>query len=255
MVNRSQMGPSEQDSTSLPGRREFDTTHWSVVLTAADADSPRAAEALAQLCRAYWYPLYAFVRRDGHDAEAARDLTQEFFARLLEKDYLQRAAPDKGRFRSFLLVALKRFLVNEWHKEQTLKRGGDQTFIALDAATAEERYALEPSDDITPDRIYEQRWAHALLDQVLACLRHETVANGKEAQFDLLQPFLFGETGSMPQAQIGARLGLSQSAVKSAVHRLRERYRELLRREVSRMLANSAEVEDELRHLLEVLRT
>lgn len=249
------MAPSEQEPGSSRPAWGFYTTHWSVVLAATDADSPQAAEALGQLCQDYWYPLYAFVRRNGHDAELARDLTQEFFARLLEKDYLQSAAPEKGRFRSFLLLALKRFLVNEWHKEQTLKRGGGRTPLALDDATAEERYALEPVDDATPDKIYDQRWAHALLDGVMAGLQREAVASGKREQFELLQPFLFGEAGSMSQAGIGTALGLSQSAVKSAVHRLRERYRELLRREVSRTLANPADVEDELRHLLDVLRT
>ncbi|MCI0738612.1 MAG: sigma-70 family RNA polymerase sigma factor [Gemmataceae bacterium] len=248
------MAPLDSEMGSFSGRQEFDTTHWSVVLAAGEAGSPRATEALSHLCQTYWYPLYAFVRRNGHDVEAARDLTQEFFARLLERDYLRNAAPHKGRFRTFLLVALKRFLVNEWHRGCTLKRGREQIFVPLDAATAEERYALEPADETTPETIYEQRWAHALLDGVMGCLQQEAAANGKAEQFELLQPFLSGETGPLSQAEIGARLGLSQSAVKSAVHRLRERYRELLRREISRTLANTADVEDELRHLLEVLR-
>src|SRR5262245_53136788 len=246
-------------SAEWPGqayaRPEFNTTQWSVVLAAADTDAAQAAEALAQLCRKYWYPLYVFVRRSGHGAEEARDLTQEFFARLVEKNFLRSATPDKGRFRSFLLVAMKRFLVNEWHKEQTLKRGGAQSFIALEDTAAEERYALEPADHTTPERIYEQRWAHAMLEQVLFCLRQEAMANGKEEQFKLLCPFLSGESSPLPQAEIAARLGLSQSAVKSAVHRLRERYREVLRQEVAGTVADAADVEDELRHLLEILRS
>lgn len=248
------MAPSDPDIRLPRGTWQFGTTQWSVVLAAREVDSTHAPEALSQLCRDYWYPLYAFVRRNGHDFEAARDLTQEFFARLLEKNYLHNAAPDKGRFRSFLLVALKRFLVNEWHKEQTLKRGGGHPLIALDSATAEERYALEPVDDTTPETIYEQRWAHALLDRVMACLREEASAHAKDEQFALLHPFLFGDTGSLSQAEIGTRLGLSQSAVKSAVHRLRERYREVLRLEVSRTLARPDDIEDELRYLLKTLR-
>jgi len=235
--------------------REFNTTHWSVVLAAADTASPGAEEALAQLCRNYWYPLYSFVRKNGHAAEEAKDLTQEFFARLLEKNFLQNAAPDKGRFRTFLLVALKRFLVNEWHWKRTLKRGGAQTLIALDATSAEEQYALEPVEDATPERIYERRWAEALLEQVLARLRKEAADACKGEQFAMLQPFLCGDTGAFSQAEIGVRLGLSPSAVKSAVYRLRERYRELLRGEVAHTLADPGDVEEELRHLRAALRS
>jgi len=241
---------SQPDERGLP---HFATTHWSVVLAAGEVESPQAADALARLCRAYWYPLYAYVRRQGRGSPDAQDLTQEFFARVLEKNFLKSATPEKGRFRSFLLVALKRFLANEWERASAQKRGGGRAPVELDAVSAEERYRLEPVDEASADRIYERRWALALLDQVLIQLQDEAGRAGKAEHFELLKPFLYGERGPLSQTAIGARLGLSESAVKSAVHRLRQRYRELLRQEVANTVANPADVEDELRHLLNVL--
>jgi RNA polymerase sigma-70 factor (ECF subfamily) len=231
----------------------FASTHWSQVLAAADASSPRAAEALAQLCRTYWYPLYAFIRRQGTDAEEAQDLTQAFFARLLERNFIAGAVEEKGRFRSFLLVALKRFLINERERGQAQKRGGGQQLIALDDTEAEGRYRLEPADDLTADRIYERRWAVALLDEVMLGLRRDYAAEGREEWFDALKLFLYDETSPVSQAEIGRRFGATKSAVKSAVHRLRARYRERLREEVANTVANPSEINDELRHLLAVL--
>jgi RNA polymerase sigma-70 factor (ECF subfamily) len=242
-----------EHSAAERGAAHFATTHWSVVLAAGEGDSPQAADALARLCRAYWFPLYAYVRRQGHDVPDAQDLTQEFFARLLEKNYLKSAAREKGRFRSFLLIALKRFLANEWERARAQKRGGGQALIELDAASAEERYRLEPADVASADRVYERRWALALLDQVLLRLRDEAARAGKAGQFELLKAFLYGEKAPLSQLEIGARLGLSESAIKSAVHRLRQRYRELLRQEVAQTVASPADAEDELRHLLNVL--
>jgi len=231
----------------------FTSTHWSQVVAAADASSPRAAEALAQLCRTYWYPLYAFIRRQGIDAEEAQDLTQEFFARLLEKNFIAAAAEEKGRFRSFLLVALKRFLINERERRQAQKRGGGQASISLDDLNAEGRYRFEPAEGLTADRIYEQRWALALLDEVMEGLRREYAADGKAEWFDALKVFLYDEKSEASQAAIGQRFHVSESAVKSAVHRLRKRYRERLRSEVANTVANPSEIDDELQHLLVVL--
>jgi RNA polymerase sigma factor (sigma-70 family) len=232
---------------------DFTSTHWSQVLAAGDASSPRAADALAQLCRTYWYPLYVFVRRQGIDAEEAQDLTQAFFARLLERNFIAAAVEEKGRFRSFLLIALKRFLLNERERAQAQKRGGGQTLVSLDDAEAEGRYRLEPLSELTPDTIYERRWAVALLDEVMLGLRREYAADGREEWFDALKLFLYDEKSPVPQAEIARRFGVTESAVKSAVHRLRTRYRERLRQEVAGTVANPSEIEDELRHLLAVL--
>lgn len=240
----------QSDERGVP---HFATTHWSEVLAAGEAASPQGDDALARLCRAYWYPLYAYVRRQGHGSADAEDLTQEFFARLLEKNFLKAATPEKGRFRSFLLIALKRFLANEWERARAQKRGGGKAPLELDAVSAEERYRLEPVDEASGDRIYERRWALTLLDQVLQRLHNEAVRAGKGAQFELLKTFLYGEKSALSQTEIGAQLGLSESAVKSAVHRLRQRYREVLRQEVAHTVASPADVEDELRHLLKVL--
>lgn len=231
----------------------FTSTHWSQVVTAADASSPRAAEALAQLCRTYWYPLYVFIRRQGVNAAEAQDLTQGFFARLLEKNFIAAAVEEKGRFRSFLLVALKRFLINERERGHAQKRGGGQPLISLDDTEAEGRYRLEPVTGLTAERIYERRWAVALLDEVMLGLRREYAADGREQWFDALKVFLYDERSPVSQAEIGRRFGASESAVKSAVHRLRARYRERLREEVANTVANPSQIDDELRYLLAVL--
>jgi RNA polymerase sigma-70 factor (ECF subfamily) len=248
------MNGAGTESPWLPdGPRDFRTTHWSVVLAAGEGSSSRAAEALAQLCRAYWYPLYAFIRRQGHDPESAQDLTQEFFARLLEKGFLASASQDKGRFRSFLLTALKRFLVNEWERGQAQKRGGGQAPIPLDLGDAEARYHLEPVEERTAERIFEERWALALLDGAMQALQREFAADGRADLFEALKSFLYGERKDGSQADIGARFGMTANAVKQAVHRLRVRYRERLREAVAHTVASPSEIDDELRHLLRVL--
>jgi RNA polymerase sigma-70 factor (ECF subfamily) len=235
------------------GRVEFVSTHWSLILAAGDEASPQSAEALNELCRTYWYPLYAYVRRQGFAPHEAQDLTQEFFARLMRKHDLSRVGPQKGRFRSFLLVVLRHFLVNEWEKARTEKRGGDKFSFSLDGLNAEERYALEPRQELNPENLYERKWALAILDRVLACLRQECTEAGKPAQFDHLKPFLSADSPKQPVAAVAKALVITEGAVKVAVHRLRIRYRELLRAEIARTVATAAEVEDELRHLRRVL--
>jgi len=211
--------------------------------------SLQSAEALERLCRTYWFPLYAYVRRRGYDAEEAKDLTQEFFLRLLQKHYLAHADRSKGRFRSFLLTALNHFLANDWRRAQAAKRGGGQPLISLDDPAAETRYALEPLSDLTPEKIYERRWALTLLDRALGRLAAEYEAAGRSPQFERLQGFLATESGETRYAAVAAELGMTADAVGVAVHRLRYRYRELVREEIAHTVASPAEVEDEIRWL------
>jgi RNA polymerase sigma-70 factor (ECF subfamily) len=231
----------------------FVTTHWSVVLAARDESSPDSAAALEALCRAYWYPLYALVRRQGHTPCDAQDLTQEFFARLLAKDYLSSAAREKGRFRTFLRVALKRFLANEWDRVRRLKRGGGQAPRSLDTAMAEDRYQAEPGGGLPPDCLYERRWAMTLLEQTLSRLRAEHTAAGKAAEFERLKGVLMAERGAIQYGALAAALGLSEGAARVAVHRLRKRFRELFRAAVADTVSGPGEVESELRYLVGML--
>ena len=231
----------------------FVTTHWSVVLAAGRGDSTGARAALEKLCQNYWYPLYAFTRRLGHSAHDAEDLVQSFFAVCLEKNYLGAADQAKGRFRSFLLLALKRFLANEWDKQRALKRGGTQATISLDSLTAEQRYALEPAEQLTAEKLYERRWALTLLDQVVTRLRDEQVAAGKLDQFEQIKECITAAGRGTPYADIAKHLGTSEGAVKVAVHRLRQRYRELLEAEIANTVASLEEIEEERRHLLAAL--
>lgn len=242
-------------SGSAPGTAaRFVETHWSLVLTAGrGGDSTRGADALAALCQTYWYPLYAYVRRQGRAPHDAQDLTQEFFVRLLAKNWLADVNRERGRFRSFLLASLKHFLANEWDKSQALKRGGGHNFISLDAESAESRYALEPPDHLTADKLYDRRWALTLLDATLVRLRDEFACDGKARLFDELKFTLTGERGAAPYADIAAKLGTSEGAVKVAAHRLRQRYRELLRAEIAATVGTAAEVDEELRHLFAAL--
>lgn len=229
---------------------DFATTHWSLVVS-AQGEPGRAQTALAALCQAYWYPLYAFVRRQGLSAPDAEDLTQEFFARLLAKGWLEAAAQDRGRFRSFLLAALKHFLANEWHRARAAKRGGGATPVALDALSAEARYLHEPPDAATPERLYDRRWALTLLDQVLTRLREEMAQAGRLEQFEALKFSLAGE--KCAYAEVARKLGCREGAVKVAVHRLRERYRALIRAAIAETVATPEEIEAELRHLFAAL--
>jgi len=232
---------------------QFELTRWSIIVAAGGADSERARKGLEHLCSAYWYPIYAFIRRQGHGPHDAQDLTQEFFARLLAKNFLGAADPGKGRFRSFLLGTLKHFLSDEWDRARAEKRGGGQQFVSLDAGSAETRYKLEPAGEASAEQIFNRRWALALLEQVLTRLRGEMSAAGKLAEFEALKSSLSGE--KRPYAEIASELNTSEGAVKVAVHRLRHRYRDLIRAEIAETVATPAEIEDELRHLLAALST
>ncbi len=247
--------PADAPGTTgiAPPRPAFVTTHWSVVLTAGHADTTRARDALARLCQTYWFPLYAYVRRRGQSPEDAQDLTQEFFARLLEKNWVADADQEKGRFRSFLLSAMNHFLADEWDKARAQKRGGGTPPLRLQLDTAETRYGREPADNTTPERSFELRWALTLLETVLNRLRGEFTSDGKAEWFAALHPCLVGERTAQPYAALAARLSVSEGTVKSAVHRLRQRYRQLLREEIGQTVAAPADVEEELRHLFAVL--
>ena len=225
------------------------------MLTASETDSPHAAQALDQLCRTYWYPLYAFVRRKGHSPHDAQDLTQAFFARLLEKNYVAQADRERGRFRTYLLAALTHFLADEWDKARRLKRGGGREIISFDAASAEERYRLEPIDQLDAAKLYERRWVTTLFDQVLARLEQEFRDSSKGGLFDVLKSSLLADDSGLSYAQLGVQLGLSEDAIKQAVHRMRRRYRELFREEIAQTVAGPDELEDELKHLFAVLST
>jgi RNA polymerase sigma-70 factor (ECF subfamily) len=231
----------------------FVTTHWSVVLAAGNTESPQANEALEKLCQTYWYPLYAHVRRRGNNPNDAEDLTQSFFARLLEKNYIGDVTPGVGRFRCFLLASLNHFLANEWDRAQTRKRGGGKVIFSLDESDAETRYQFEPVENVTPETLYERRWALTVLERVLAQLRAEFVATEKSELFDHLKIFLSNPKPDCSYAEIAARTGLKEGTVKVAVHRLRRRYGELLRAEISHTVSQPSEVEEEVRHLISVL--
>jgi len=242
----------------MSGSREhppgwFPTTQWTAVLAAADAHGPMGREALEQLCRTYWYPLYAFVRRQGHGPTESQDLTQDFFAHLLSTEALNTVDPARGRFRSFLLASLRNFLTNEWKRGQRQKRGGGATTFSLDAVEAEDRYRLEPPDDATPEKVYERKWAEALLDRVLGRLREECDASGRAQRFETLKVFLLDDKGTLPLADAAQRLGLTVIAVKGVVHRLRQRYREIFREEVANTVERAEDVDEEIRHLLRAL--
>jgi RNA polymerase sigma factor (sigma-70 family) len=230
----------------------FATTHWSVVLAAGQGSDPMAAEALEQLCRAYWYPLYAFLRRDGYSVEDAQDLVQGFFCHLLQRDIFQTAEPNRGRFRSFLLGTLKHFVSDQRAKAEAQKRGGGRQLISWDQANAEGRFQQEPADVSSADRLFERRWAMTILDRALDRLGEESALAGRGAMFEALKTFVTGEQGPVSYEGMAAKLGLSLSALKSAIFRLRRRYHQLVRDEVSQTVANPGEVEKELRYMLEV---
>ena len=243
-----------QPDSSQPGRvGVFATTHWSVVLAATGRSSTEAGNALSHLCSVYWYPVYSFVRRRGHNPQDAQDLAQEFFARLLERNWLARADRNRGRFRTFLLASLSHFLANEWDRAHAQKRGGAVQIIPLQLGSAETRYGQEPPDPTTPEQIYERRWALALLETVLQRLSQECRAEGKAALFDALKPCLIGERDSQPYAALAAQLRMTEGSLKTAVHRLRRRYREILREEIAGTVETPAEIDAEMRYLLKAL--
>jgi RNA polymerase sigma-70 factor (ECF subfamily) len=232
---------------------DFTVTHWSVVLQAGRGASDAGRVALEQLCGRYWYPLYVYVRRRGHGPDEAQDLTQEFFARLLERNDLAQADPAKGRFRSFLLGAMNHFLANEWRKAQTAKRGAGQAPISLDEETAEGRYVCEPATAATPESLYERRWALMLFESALDRLREEWSLPTKARQFEQLKQFLSSDADEGEYARVAEQLELKPGAVAVAVHRLRQRCRELVREEIAQTVTSPAALEEELRHLLAML--
>lgn len=236
-----------------PPAESFATTQWSLILAAQDSTAPEAREALAALCRSYWYPLYAFIRRQGFAAEQAQDLIQEFFARLLAKDFLGPVRRDKGKFRAFLLKACTHFLANERDRARARKRGGGRETLSLHLDAAEHRFEREPSHTLTPERLFERQWALTLLEQVLARLKDEMSRADKGGVFERLKVFLTGEKKTAPYRQLGEDLGLTEGAVKVAVHRLRRRYRELLLEEIGRTVEDPADIDDEIGRLFAAL--
>jgi DNA-directed RNA polymerase specialized sigma24 family protein len=240
------------DPTS-PSPQGFETTRWSLVMAARDGRATVAREALTALCETYWYPLYAFVRRKGHDADEALDLVQGFFARLLERGDLASVDRSKGRLRSFLMAACAHYLANRRDHDRAEKRGGGRRLVSIDRTTAEGRYGREPSHDQTAERLFEQRWATTLLDLVVGRLEEEMTAAGKARQFAILRPALSGDSERTSYARIAAELGVSNDAARAAAHRLRARFRELIREEIARTLDDPADVEDEIHSLFSAL--
>jgi RNA polymerase sigma factor (sigma-70 family) len=248
------MSTSQANSDPPPGASSrFATTHWTVVVAARDGDDDRARAALAELCRMYWYPLYAFVRRKGHRADEAQDLTQEFFARLLEKDFLAVIDRGKGKFRSFLLAACQHFLANEHDRANAQKRGGGRSHFSLDWQDAENRYAHEPAHALTAEKLFERRWAVTLLDEVLLRLKAEYDQSGKGALFEHLKGFLTQPSETAPYRELAASLDMTEGAVRVAVHRLRRRYRELLEEQIAHTVETPDQVADEIRSLFAAL--
>jgi RNA polymerase sigma-70 factor (ECF subfamily) len=245
---------SRVDEGVPPG--QFPQTRWSVVLAACNVnDSGRSAAALDDLCRAYWFPLYVYIRRRGISPEDAEDLTQGYFAALIEKNYLAQADRERGKLRSFLLTTLKHYLADEWSKANALKRGSGRTLVSIDAAEAEQRYALEPVDEQSPDRLFEKRWALTLLDNVLEALRADYVRSGQDKIFDALKKFLAWNSASEAYREAAAELGLKENAVRVAVFRMRRRYGDLLRAQVADTVASPEEVAAELDYLFSLLRS
>jgi RNA polymerase sigma factor (sigma-70 family) len=247
------MTSSPEPAASERDARAFVTTRWSVVLQMRGSPSADSAKALQELCRAYWYPLYWFVRRRGMSPHDTEDVIQSFFTFLLEKEVFARADRERGRFRTFLLCSLKNFQANERARQECQKRGGGHEFVSFEGLKAESRYEAEPSSDLSPERLYDQKWAASLLDRVLHTLRREYAAAGKDAVFEELRVLLWGGRSTMSYDSIAQKLATTEGAVKVAVHRLRSRFKERLRDEVAETVDDPAAVEDELRHLLAAL--
>ena len=230
----------------------FPTTSWTLVAASSGQPDTQTRSSLETLCQTYWYPLYAFIRQKGYGAEEARDLTQEFFVRIIEGNHVQRADPHRGRFRSFLLASLKHFLYNQSDREQARKRGGGIAVIPLELTSAEEFYKREPRHDLTPEKIFERSWAVTLLDSVLSELRQDFARAGKARQFERLMPLLTYDDAGIPYKQIAVEVGLSEAAVKVTVHRLRRRFHDRLRARIAETVADPGQVEEEIRYLLTV---
>jgi RNA polymerase sigma factor (sigma-70 family) len=249
------MNPSSNSNrghTPISNAR-FATTHWSVVLAAGDRADTQYECALQALCQTYWYPLYAYARHRGHQTPDAEDLIQSFFMRIMEKDVLARITRDKGRFRSFLLTALNHFRIDEWKQARTEKRGAGRTIVGLEMDQAEERYRHEPVDTTTPETLFDQNWAVTLLNTVFDQLQQEQAEAGRGERFKQLKFCLTGQRSAVPYTQLAEKLNLSEAALKVQVHRLRKRYRELLRQEVAHTVSSPEDIEEEMQHLFEVL--
>ena len=245
--------PTGVDWPAQSGPAAFRTTHWSVVLE-AQGESPAAQDALEKLCRTYWRPVYSFIRRQGVGIEEAEDFTQGFFALLLERRDLDAVRKEKGRLRSYLLTSVKHFLASEQRRAMAVKRGKGQRVVALEGLSAIERIEIEPSGPLSADRLYERRWALTLMEQVLQRLKEEYRAAGNAALFDCLKQLLPDEPGAPSRAEIAARLDMTENALRQALHRFRHRYQLLLREEIGHTVAVASDIEDELRHLIAVLR-
>jgi RNA polymerase sigma-70 factor (ECF subfamily) len=238
------------DHSDQAGVRDvFATTRWTVVLAAGHASAPQASVALEELCQTYWYPLYVYVRRQVNSREDAEDLTQAFFARFLEKNYLAGLQHEKGKFRAFLLAALKHFLANEWDRARSQKRGGGIVRLSLDLHSADTRFQTSVADHLSPDRLYDRAWAITLLERVISRLRAENVVDGRGQQFESLKPFLSVGRGEIPYSATAKLLGLSEGAIRVQVHRLRQRYRALLREEISQTLSDPTKADEEMQSL------
>ena len=240
-------------NSNLPGAARFATTHWSVVLAAGRPKSVSYKQALETLCRTYWFPLYAYIRRQGYDSHQAEDYTQAFFVGLLAKGGLRLADPKRGKFRSFLLASLKHFLSNERARARAKKRGGGQKALSLDFQSAESQYALEPCDKLSPEKLFERSWALTVLDRTMACLQAEAISTNKQRLFDRLKVYLTAEKSSIPYRDVAAKLDITEGAVRVAVHRLRKRYRELLRDEIAQTVTSDDQIDEEIRDLFAAL--
>jgi len=231
----------------------FATTHWSVILAASDSASAQHEPALSTLCQTYWFPLYAYLRRRGYDSHQAEDYTQGFFAGLLERKGLQRADPKYGKFRSFLLASLKNFLADEWDRASAQKRGGDKNVLSLDFDAASSHYDREPAHHLSPEKLFERSWALTVLTSAMDRLKAESAATGKQRLFDCLKVYLAAEKDAVPYRQVAAELNMTEGAVKVAVHRLRRRYRELVRDEIAQTVTSDAQIDEEIRDLFAAL--
>ncbi len=246
---------STDDKTPSQGYRVFATTRWSLVLSAGESGGDDSERALAELCEQYWYPLYAFARRHGHNTEDARDLTQAFFTKLLEKRDLRTADPSRGRFRTFLLSAMKNFMAGQWRKDHTLKRGGAVKVLSLDFDWAEQSYGHEPYHELSPEAIYERRWALGLLEQAVTDLQNEYAEAGNSELFTALKGFLGSTDEVLPYPELARRLGQKEGALRTAVSRLRSRWRKRIRELVAETVHDESEIQDELRSLIASLDT
>jgi RNA polymerase sigma factor (sigma-70 family) len=243
------MTSDASNQARAPEAARFATTSWTMILAARDAEPGQAPDALATLCATYWYPLYAFIRRRGHSPEEAEDLTQEFFARLLEKDFLADVDRAKGKFRSFLLAACSHLLANQRDHDQAWKRGGRCRTVSIDFGSAEARYGKEPFHDLTAEKLFARRWGLTLLDRALASLSQEYAAKNKSILFERMRVCLLGNPDAVPYAQLAQELGLTATALRVAVHRLRQRFQEVLRDEIAKTVEDPRDIDDEIRDL------